>query len=157
MTRKELLMDFYSDFYFDDEKKKVMRKREKYNDLFRDIHGTDFLPDDFRYEIIHSLIDCILSYSFDESYPLPEACEDFSHEIIDGLIPVYNRERLDWLNSHMERAYYIDQARDNGLISEKTDEFDRIAAGIYEEISEIYYRLVNEVESYWQDFCQEEG
>ncbi len=93
------------------------------------------LPDDFRYRMTSEVADAIneaLSYDADADL------DDERHERIDGLIPVYNNDRLQWLASSLFRTAYCDDARENGVVAEDADMFDRIAAGIDEEYREIW-------------------
>jgi hypothetical protein len=62
-------------------------------------------------------------------------------EIADGLVDIYNNDRLQWLASSLYRAQYCDDAQSEGLVSEDADMFDRIGMGQYQEYSEILYAL----------------
>lgn len=120
--------------------------KEYHNSMFREMHGTDFMPDDFRYSIIWAILGEILDRNIDwneleDKDDLIKELEDFSHEMIDGLVPVYNSERADWLASHLGRANYVDDAQEEGLISSADDTFTRLGAGMYKEIEKIFCNI----------------
>lgn len=73
--------------------------------LVREAHG-DFLPDDFRYEMI---VDAL--YAFGD-------CEDDADLEEVQLEPdVYNHDLLKWLSSNLNRIAYCDETREEfGLI-----------------------------------------
>lgn len=103
-------------------------------DLMHEAHD-DMLPDDTRYAMIDECVDALTEY---------DDWEDCTHEIADGLVDVYNSDLTKWLASHNLRAYYIDEAQREGLISEDADEFQRIGVGQYCEYLEILHVLVAE-------------
>lgn len=73
-------------------------------DLVRDAHGTNFLPDDTRYEMIRDAAQ-------DFAERLPENYEDELDEIAYTLVSVYTADRVAWLASApLKRQEYADQA-----------------------------------------------
>lgn len=106
----------------------------------RDAHA-DMLPDDTRYSMISEVADAIA-----EAVERAEDLDDARHERIDAMVPVYNRERVEWLASHLSRACYVDEAR-REFGTEGQDLFDQLAAGIYAEYSEIWNALVDAITS----------
>lgn len=104
-------------------------------DLVRDAHTTDMLPDDTRYSMILECADKLTECD-------PDQWEDCAHEMADSMVDVYNIDRARWLASHVHRAFYCDDARAQGLVSEDADMFTRIGAGQYHEYSEILRTLI---------------
>ena len=113
-------------------------------DIVRDIHGTDILPDDFRYETIVNLLDRLQDYDFNSVDELRD--NGIDHEITDSLVDVYNSDLTTWLASHLSRADFCNEAVSEGL-SDGSDIFKTIQAGQYLEISEILNRLLAHLES----------
>jgi len=101
-------------------------------DIIRECHGS-MLPDDTKYAMIQ---ECADSLNDRETLDI----EDI-FEIADGLVDVYNAERTRWLSSSLDRAYYIDDAQDEGLLAEDSDTFTRIGVGQFKEYEEILYAL----------------
>jgi hypothetical protein len=103
-------------------------------DVIREAHGTDMLPDDWRYETIMYAAEAIAEQ--DDS-------DDDAHDFADGRVGYHSRERLEWLASHINRANYCDDAVAEGLFvfGEGCGIVDLIGAGQYEEASEIFHGL----------------
>ena len=126
-------------------------ERARYRDMVREIHEADFLPDDFRYETIHTILGLMADHDEGELNEVKtkeaflELFEGSKHELIDRLIPVYNSERTDWLASHNYRADYIETARKEGILSSDADIYQQIACGIYLEIEEIFNNALDVV------------
>jgi len=125
------------------------------SDLIREIHGMDLLPDNFRWKTIESLIGSILDvFDFDhienETSLFRKESENHGHEIIDGTVDIYNHDLLQWYSSNLNRPCFVTEAAENGLINNETDEMQRLMSGQFEEISQIYYRLIEAIEN--QDF-----
>ena len=110
---------------------------ENVKDFIRDVHGTEFLPDDYRFDTIHSILSNMLQY---------DDLEENSHEIIDGLVSIYNYDLTSWLSSNNLRHHYCDEAVCNSFVVENSSIIERLQAGQYQEISELYYNIINELE-----------
>ena len=124
-------------------------------EFIRECHDTKFLSDDFRYKTIESIIDSLLdTLEFniigDDTDVFTDEANEMSHEICDGLVDVYNHDLLTWLSSNLQRPYYIDEANDEGLLSDESTEMERIMVGQFQEISEIFSNVVNAINQ--QDF-----
>jgi hypothetical protein len=112
---------------------------DQYIDAVRDIHGTDMLPDDWRYSMIVSILDKIKEYDAETV----EDFEDTRHEIIDGLVDIYNQDRLNWLASNLCRSEYVDEAVSEFGWPEKEGIYQAIAYGQYREIEELFNNIMN--------------
>lgn len=99
-------------------------------------HGTDMLPDDWRYEQIMDAASHIADNGADEDSP---------HDFADSAVDVYNYDRLKWLASHQGRAAIVDEAVEE-MGGDSLDTVERIGLGQYEEASGIYHRLVAALE-----------
>jgi len=102
-------------------------------DILRECHG-DMFPDDTKYNMIQECADSLREYK--------SLGTDNVFEIADGLVDIYNSDRTDWLSSHLSRAYYIDAAQEEGLLTEDADTFTRIGVGQFKEYEEILYTLI---------------
>ena len=71
---------------------------EELRDLVYAAHG-DFLPDDFRYETIHSALCAFANCHFDEELDEIRVEAD-----------IYNHNLLKWLNSSLKRVAYCNEA-----------------------------------------------
>ena len=107
-------------------------------DLVHAAHD-DMMPDDTRYSMISECADSLTEYD-------PESWSENAFEICDGLVDVYNSARSKWLASHLGRAYYVDQAQEEGLIGYDADTFTRLGCGQFMEYQEILSTLINEFE-----------
>ena len=161
MKTEKLIRDFYNSFEWrkrpnGEEYVGRYMKNKSYNKLFREIHGTEIMPDDFRYKTIYYILENLFEYSVDwkeiiNSNTLREAFEDHGHEIIDGLVPIYNTERTNWLDSSITRASYVDEAREQGLIANDTPLIEQIGCGIYVEIQELYNNIISALGEYIEE------
>lgn len=106
--------------------------------VMREIHEAldDRLPNDWVYEAVSSLADAFVDHNVEDEDEAREAC----HEIADGLVDVYNSDRLKWLSDHMNNAALVDEAC-NEFGAEGKDTFDRIGLGQFYA----YERLANAV------------
>ena len=104
-------------------------------DAVREAHGG-MLPDDWRYDAIRAIADELAGR--DES-----EWDDAQGEICDALVDVYTSALTEWLASHLDRLGYCDQAQEDGLVSPEATQSQRLAAGQYVELSEIYASVVS--------------
>lgn len=104
-------------------------------------HGAgDMLPDDVRYGMIREVADSMAEILAVD----PEAdLDDERHERVDSLVPVYNVERTRWLASHLSRAGYVDEAREEGLIAADAPLFELLGAGMFQEYSEVWRAIAD--------------
>ena len=100
-------------------------------------HG-DMLPDDWRYSAIEDAAGWIAGA--DGSADL----DDEAHAFADANVDVYNADRTAWLSSHLDRAGYVDEAReeydatDDGIMAD-------IGRGQYVELLEVYTSVLSEL------------
>jgi len=102
----------------------------------RDAHAG-MLPDDTRYSMIRECAGALADLEDWEN----------THETADGLVDIYNNDRLIWLASSLSRADYCDEAQSEDYVSESASMFDRIGAGQYMEYSEILGSLVGSLQN----------
>lgn len=103
-------------------------------DVIRAAHG-DMLPDDYKYRMISEIADSLIENN-------PDDWDESRHEIVDGLVDVYNMDRLRWLASDLCRASYCDDAAEEGYIGSEASMFERIGVGQYQEYQEIFDAVV---------------
>ena len=101
---------------------------ETYQEFFHHVHG-DMLPDDFRYKMIHSILQ-----EMDDT-------EEYEDLDIDNLIPIYTHELIGWLDSNITRLSYCDQYLEEYVVI--SDTISLLSGGYMMELNEVYY-LINE-------------
>lgn len=101
-------------------------------DLVYAAHG-DFLPEDWRYDCIHSALSHIADSGADDADDL----DDAGHEFADGHVDVYTGARLQWLASNLNRPAYVDDAVDE-MGAADLDTTERIGLGQYAESLEVF-------------------
>jgi len=101
------------------------------SEFVREAHGTDMLPDDWRYQVIWNAL---------EQIELADDPDEASAEFADQQVDVYSADRIAWLASNINRAAYVDDAREN--FGPTSSVIDDIGAGQYQEAGEIYGRVL---------------
>jgi hypothetical protein len=113
---------------------------ETMKDKFRDmIHGTDFMPCDYRYGFAVGLLDTLLEYDYDTIDEL----EDLELEICSAQEYTYSYDLLEWLSSNLKRLDYCNEAIEfcgNNIEA-------MIAGGQSLEIQEIFMGIISYIES----------
>lgn len=99
----------------------------------REAHDGE-LPNDWRYDIIDSLLERIADDGEDD-YDSGDAA--------DGLVPIYNSDRVRWLGENVGRGDYCDRAAEEYGIEGGI--FDRIGQGMYLCIQEMGHTLVEAI------------
>lgn len=99
--------------------------------LVREIHDG-MMPDDTKYLMIREVAGRLADID-------PEHWDDWRWETIDGLVDIYNHARIGWLASHLDRAWYVNEA-----LAEYggKDIFQILGQGQFREYEEIYDYLV---------------
>lgn len=108
-------------------------------DFVREAHGTDFFPDDYRYQWISEALE-VLGDS-------ENGLDDLAHEFADA-VDVYTSDLLLWLSSNLRRTMYCDEAQEEGLIPEDADITKRIMVGQYLERQEVFWSVVRAAKNY---------
>lgn len=113
-------------------------------DFVREAHGTDILPDDYRYRWIVDALDTLW-----EAQRLGnlDDVDDIATEWADQT-DVYTHDLLTWLSSNLSRVGYVDQAQEDGLLEGDADLISRISVGQYLERLEIFHNVVRAAEQY---------
>ena len=100
----------------------------------------DELPNDWRYSIIHWLLsDFVDCEDRDE-------VEDRRFEIVDGLVDVYNADRIKWVQEDLNRGY-VDSDHATG----KEGVFELIGLAQYEVINQMAYQLLDYIDSHKEE------
>lgn len=103
-------------------------------DACREAHDGE-LPNDWRYDMIDSLLERIVDDGEDAFDPSDAA---------DGLVPVYNGVRALWLAGNLSREDYCNRAVDEfGILT--GDIFELIGQGMYLCIREMADSLVSSI------------
>ena len=101
-------------------------------ELVRDAHG-DMLPDDYKYDYVVLALDAIIAGDGN----------------IDGIQfepDIYNRDLLNWLNSSLTRASYVDEASEEFDLGPSVDTYTRIGYGQIREKEEILNSVIKSLE-----------
>lgn len=109
------------------------------HDFVRDSHGTEMLPDDYRYRWISEALDVIAQN--DELDP-----EDLATSFGDD-VDIYTHSLLAWLSSNLTRIAYCDEAISEG-ITERNDLTSIIMAGQAAERYEVFQNVLTALENY---------
>lgn len=115
------------------------------NDLVYAAHG-DFGPDDYRYNAIQNALRHIADNDTDE-----DSASDFA----DSEVDVYTAERFAWLASNLQRAGYVDEARED--LGPTGSVVDDIGRGQYLELQEVYSSVVGSLEARLEELESEEN
>jgi hypothetical protein len=107
--------------------------------VMREIHSAldSRLPDDWVYEAVSSIADAFESNGVDNE----DDAREQAHEIADGLVDVYNSDRLKWLATHLLNVDIVDEACKELGTADDAGIIDRIGVGQYYA----YERLANAV------------
>jgi hypothetical protein len=101
--------------------------------LVRAAHG-DMLPDDWRYDAIHSA----LGFLHDTDPDSEDEAWDLSGEFADSNVDVYTGPRLAWLASNLQRAGYCDSAAAEFGADDDASITEQVGLGQYAESSEVF-------------------
>ena len=110
-------------------------REEIQQNLIYPLHD-DELPNDWRYSIIYYLLS-----DFVDCEDRNET-EDRIHEIVDGLVDVYNADRIKWVQEDLNRGYV-----ESEFTTGKESIFERIAQSQYEVISQMAYQLLDYIDN----------
>ena len=131
MKKMELIKEILNGMEYKDIRNGIwINTNDTYQEFFYHAHG-DFIPDDFRYKMIHD----ILANMDDDDDQDPI-------DMLDSLVPIYSSDLLAWISSNLTRISYCDQYQDefDGSALKLTE---IITGGYFEELQEVYY-LINE-------------
>ena len=110
-------------------------REEIQQNLIYPLHD-DELPNDWRYSIIHWLLT-----DFVDCEDRNEI-EDRIHEIVDGLVDVYNADRIKWVQEDLNRGYV-----ESEFTTGKEGIFELIGLAQYEVINQMAYQLLDYIDN----------
>lgn len=105
------------------------------SEFVMEAHGTDFLPDDYRYRWIAEALELIAQEGEDE---------DLASRFADD-VDVYTSSLLAWLASNLQRTGYCDEAVSEGM-TDGRDIVKTIMAGQASERYEVFTNVVAALE-----------
>ena len=116
--------------------KEDLENREKIQEFIMDLHNEE-APNDWRYDIIHSLLENLI-----EGYDVNNEDEAEEHIacICDSLVNVYNYGLAKWLCDDVSRGYFEDLPSIEGS---DTSIYGIIMKRQYEEISTMASKIIN--------------
>ena len=128
MKKMELIKEILNGMEYKDIRNGIwINTNETYQEFFHHAHG-DMLPDDFRYKMIHSILQ-----EMDDTEEYDDLC-------IDDLIPIYTNELISWLDSNITRLSYCDQYLEEYVAI--SDTISLLSGGYMMELQEVYYLIV---------------
>ena len=110
-------------------------KEEIEQQLIYPLHD-DELPNDWRYETIHTLL-----LDFVECEDRNQI-EDRMHEIVDGSVDIYNYDLIKWVQEDLNRGYV-----ESDLRTDQENIFQLIGLAQYEVINQMAYQLLDYIDS----------
>jgi len=116
--------------------KEDLENREEIQNFIMDLHNEE-TPNDWRYDIIHSLLENLI-----EGYDVNNEDEAYEHIdiICDSLVNVYNYGLAKWLCDDVSRGYFEDLPSIEGS---DTSIYGIIMKRQYEEISTMASKIIN--------------
>ena len=116
--------------------KEDLENREEIQNFIMDLHNEES-PNDWRYDIIHSLLSSLI-----ENYDVNNEDEAYEHIdiICDSLVNVYNYGLAKWLCDDVSRGYFEDLPSIEGS---DTSIYGITMKRQYEEISKIASKIIN--------------
>lgn len=123
-----------------DSKKVSVDESSPLYEIVRDLHESK-LPHNFIFDTVDTLLQSILEY---KDVEVLEDLEDVSHEILDGIVDIYNQDLIKWSADFYE---YIDSAKADGFIDADSDFMAMLSSGQYYHINSIYSTLINDIDS----------
>lgn len=108
------------------------------HDFVREAHGTEMLPDDYRYRWISEALDLLAQDV--ESDP-----QDLATSFGDD-VDIYTHSLLAWLSSNLTRIAYCDEAISEGM-TDGTDLTKIIMAGQASERYEVFQNVLTALEN----------
>ena len=141
MKKMELIKEILNGMEYKDIRNGIwINTNDTYQEFFHHAHG-DMLPDDFRYKMIHDILQEMDDDDDDED-PI---------DMLNSLVPIYSSDLLAWVSSNLTRIGYCDQYQDefDGSALKLTE---IITGGYFEELQEVYYLIME-----WLDENTEES
>ena len=121
--------------------KEDLENREEIQSFMMDLHNEE-TPNDWRYDIIHSLLDSLLN-----NYDVNNEEEAYEHiDIIsDSLVNVYNYGLAKWLCEDVSRGYFDTSSEISSIYEVNHSEsiYGVIMKRQYEEISTMASKIIN--------------
>ena len=116
--------------------KEDLENREEIQDFIMDLHNEE-TPNDWRYDIIHSLLENLI-----KGYDVNNEDEAYEHidTICDSLVNVYNYGLAKWLCEDVSRGYFEELPSIEGS---DTSIYGIIMKRQYEEIHGMASKIIN--------------
>lgn len=110
-------------------------------------------PDDFKFETAYNIM-CAIAHSNEK-----DILEEMN---LDQFVGIYSCALATWLSSNIERFGYCDEAVSSGMVGQDATTEQRLQAGQYGEINEIFNVILGELDRIvdlrsQQEFAEELG
>lgn len=116
---------------------------DELKDAIREIHGTDILPDDYRYRFISELFSNINDFiNYNENATVEDLGEHIA-ELTDSVISIYYHDLNKWFASNLSRAEFVNESL---AMNDYEDIHQHLQFGQASEINEIFERILNELD-----------
>src|ERR1051325_8984746 len=107
----------------------------------REAHGGQ-LRSDWIFSNFHAILDNLSGYTVESR----DDIEEYRHEIVDGLVDIYNHDLTAWLGDNTQNLEWVNEAgREYG--HEAGDTIKSIQLGQYMAIDDIYSHVVKLLEN----------
>ena len=110
-------------------------REEIQQNLIQPLHDEEW-PNDWRYSTIYFLL-----LDFVDCTDRQEIEDCHLHEIVDGLVDVYNADRIRWVGENLNRGLV-----ESDLATGGENIFDLIGLAQYEVISQMAYQLLDYID-----------
>ena len=121
--------------------KEDLENREEIQDFIMDLHNEE-TPNDWRYDIIHSLLENLI-----KGYDVNNEDEAYEHidTICDSLVNVYNYGLAKWLCEDVSRGYFDSSSDISSIYDVNYSEsiYGIIMKRQYEEIHGMASKIIN--------------
>ena len=109
-------------------------------DFVRELHDKE-MPNDWRFETIVNIIDAIIEHSKGSN----DYWDDQPMAIADSLTNISNWCLLDWYQRDVSRLSYVDEAREEGFISETCTTAQQLAIGQHQAIAQMAVEIIQKL------------
>lgn len=128
-------------------------RQHVWQDVVREAHGADMMPDDYRYAWIADAAE-MMDYLDPRNM---DALDDFAHEAADSLTSVYTHELTAWVASHNLRPGIVDEAAEEIGLDDAAAFDQRLMCGQYHEIRGVVDRLIRALDEHADDLAEALG
>ena len=113
---------------------------EELKEFVRELHDKEW-PNDWRFETITQIIDRIIEHSKGSN----DYWDDQPTDIAEALTTIYTGELLQWYADNASRLSYVDQAREEGIISNSQTAIEQLTQGQHQAIAQMAIEIIQKL------------